>query len=97
MKKFVMRYPEDPPCEVLRLSRAEFFQMFPQAERFVRVVGLTGSGDMVLHDEIPMGETICCDSCNGDPGDSMWLVDGSTVHCDECYGTSLAKYTTEVA
>ena len=90
MKTFTMRYPGDPPLRIEELTREQFFERFPPETR-VMTIGVPGEPPDAV---IPFGETLCCDCCNADPGDVLYLLAGTRAYCTRCFN-ELAEYVTE--
>jgi hypothetical protein len=89
VKRFICRYPGDPPIEVLELTRAEFLEMFP--DRSITITGFDPSTGLTEGHYFPMDE-ICCDLCNADPGEVIYLYAGTHARCKTCFEQNLKRY-----
>lgn len=87
-----LKYPGNPKIHIVRLTRAQFFQLYPPAGRTVRLHDMS-TGETL--EEIPMNETIACDVCNEDPGDTIYLQGGTRARCQSCFD-SIKRYCTPV-
>lgn len=85
MQKFTMRYPGDPPCLVEKVSRAEFFSLFPPDDRNVVMTSFGQDGTKTTEIVEHLGTKIVCDLCAEDPGDVIWLIRRSKAYCDSCF------------
>lgn len=90
MKKFVMRYPGDPPLPVEELTRAEFLERFPRGP-----VRITAGSEVI---EIPVdADEVICDWCNQDPSDVVVVYgDGLRGYCKPCAERQWYPYCQEV-
>jgi hypothetical protein len=92
VKRYVFRYPGDPPVEVLETSRDEFLALFPRTP--MRIGTLTDSGEMADVEEFPMApDEIRCDLCGAkydDPTgmEPIFVYNRSRTKCDKCWRES---------
>lgn len=96
MRKFVMRYPGDPPCEVVLMDRAEFLSAYPREPIIIGPLDLDTS--LVIPDKvIPMRpDQIECDLCAEDPGDEIYVVRGTKAYCKTCFDRGCRRHCKEV-
>jgi hypothetical protein len=85
MKRFVMRYPGDPPVEVRQMNRQEFLREFPRTPMLI-------NGE-VLHEFGP--DEIYCGLCAKDPGDEIFVC-RQRAHCRECHDQYDKPYCKEL-
>ena len=88
MKTLIMRYPGDPPVKVEVMNRAEFFERFPPSERCMWI----GTPEEPRKEVVPFGETICCDFCNNDPGNLLYLIGETRAYCSTCFKKLHERY-----
>ena len=79
---FQYLYPEDPPAELLIYNRREFLARFP--DRGITIESWSPATGWSVQDKIAIpDDTICCDLCNADPGDEIYLVH-NYAYCTAC-------------
>jgi len=89
MRRYTMRYPGDPAMQVMEMSRQEFLEAFPRTP--TQLIDL-GTGEVLERIEYGPDEIIC-DLCDGDPGDTVFLV-GPKGICRSCFEKRLKRYCT---
>ena len=91
MERFILRYPGDPPAEVVKMTRGEFLAAYPRGPI---VISFPGS---VEPDEVyPMEpDQIQCDLCGADPGDTTYVLYGTRGYCPRCADEHIKPYCKE--
>lgn len=90
MRRMICKYPGDPPVEVVEMTRAEFLARFPDRGTTITSAGPDGVVTSEYYAAPP--DAIYCDSCNDDPGSTVYLYAGSRGYCPDCFRDSLEEY-----
>jgi hypothetical protein len=95
MIHYCFEYPGDPPSQIIEMTRAEFQQGFRPSHWTISDLDGGNASTGVIEPE-----DIRCDSCNDNPGDTVyvWIYGrgGCRGYCKTCFDERFKKHCTKL-
>lgn len=95
MRRYIMKYLGTPIAKVVEMTREEFLQLYPRTPIVMSNL-LTGE---VLESFEVAPDSIQCDFCSKDPGQTVWVYSLRSIvrgYCTECAQRSWIPHCVEV-